>query len=63
MNQNIPQLATIKIMCNGEIGTAVLYFPDADLDYVYVLTAKHCLTGKDFNKEFITTDIKLEKIF
>ena len=63
MNQNIPQLATIKIICNGEVGTAVIYFPDPDLDYVYVMTAKHCLKGKDFNKEFTTTNIKLEKIF
>lgn len=63
MNQNIQQLATIKICCNGEIGTAVIYFPDSDLDYVYILTAKHCLTGKDFDKEFTNTDIRLEKIF
>lgn len=63
MNQNIPKLATIKIICNGEVGTAAIYFPDPDLDYVYVMTAKHCLKGKDFNNEFTTTDIKLEKIF
>lgn len=63
MNQNIPQLATIKISCNGEVGTAVIYFPDPDVDYVYILTAKHCLTGKDFDKTFVNSDIFLEKIF
>lgn len=63
MNQNIPQLSTIKICCNKEVATAVIYFPDPTAEYVYVLTAKHCLTGKNFDKEFVNTDIKLEKIF
>lgn len=63
MNQNIPQLATIKISCNEEVGTAVIYFPDPDVDYVYILTAKHCLAGKDFDKTFVNSDIVLEKIF
>ncbi|MCW3167936.1 hypothetical protein OMO38_05285 [Chryseobacterium sp. 09-1422] len=62
MYKNIPQLATVKISCN-EVGTAVIYFPDPNVDYVYVLTAKHCLTGKNFDKDFEKTDIILENIF
>ncbi len=62
MNQNIPQLATVKINCN-EVGTAVIYFPDPEVDYVYVLTAKHCLTGKQFKKDFANSNITLDHIF
>lgn len=63
MNKNIPQLATIKINCNGDIGTAVLFFPGEHLEYVYVLTAKHCLTGKKFDKTYTYENITLEQIF
>lgn len=63
MEKNIPQLATIKISCNGEVSTAVLYFPDPDVEYVYVLTAKHCLAGKAFDKEIVNTGIVLDEIF
>ncbi len=62
MNQNIPQLATIKITCNGDTGTAVLFFPGENVDDVYVFTAKHCLHGKNFDKEFKKDGIVLEKI-
>ncbi len=63
MNENIPQLSTIKIRCNHEIATAVIFYPSPDVDDVYVLTAKHCLEGKKFDKEYVNTDIKLEEIF
>jgi len=63
MNENIPQLATIRIQCNGNTGTAVLFFPSYEVDYVYVFSAKHCLTGKNFEKEFKKEDIVLDKIF
>jgi hypothetical protein len=63
---NIEQLfqyATIKIICNDETGTALLYSPAESVDYIYVLTAKHCLLGKDFDKQYVNTDIILEKIY
>ncbi|MFC4686964.1 hypothetical protein ACFO4P_08450 [Epilithonimonas pallida] len=63
MKKNIQQLAAVKISSNKEVSTAVIYFPDPDVDYVYVLTAKHCLTGKNFDKEIIKTGIVLDEIF
>lgn len=62
MNDKTSQLATIRIQCNGEKGTALLFFPGPELEYVYVFTAKHCLTGKEFNKGFAYHDILLDKI-
>lgn len=63
MNKNIPQLATIKVVSNGNIATGLLYFPGASVEYVYVLTAKHCLMGKDFKQPYSYKKIKLEQIF
>ncbi len=63
MNLNLPQLSTIRIQCNEDIGTAVIYFPDADTDYVYILTAKHCLVGEEFNKTYSKEGILLDQIF
>ncbi|RKE80775.1 ATP-binding protein [Chryseobacterium sp. AG363] len=63
MNLNLPQLSTIRIQCNEDIGTAVIYFPDADTDYVYILTAKHCLVGEKFNKTYSKEGILLDQIF
>ena len=57
------QYATVKIKCNAETGTALLYSPGDSLDYMYVLTAKHCLAGKNFDRVFVNTDISIEKIF
>jgi hypothetical protein len=62
-NDQLFQYATIKIKCNDESGTALLYSPGESLDYMYILTAKHCLMGKDFDKQYVNTDITLEKIF
>ena len=62
-NVQLLKYATVKIRCNEEIGTALLYSPDESLDYMYILTAKHCLAGKDFDKEYQNTDITIEKIF
>ncbi|MDO1449638.1 hypothetical protein Q0590_25395 [Rhodocytophaga aerolata] len=62
MNENIPQLATIRIECN-EPGTAMLFFPGPELEYIYVFTAKHCLTGKNFDKAFVKDQVILTKIF
>ncbi|RZJ76287.1 MAG: hypothetical protein EOO45_02860 [Flavobacterium sp.] len=63
MDINVPQLATIKIECNGDIGTALLYFPGMELDYMYILTAKHCLKGEKFDKDFTNAGVKLDKLF
>lgn len=63
MKKNIPQLSTVRISCNDEVSTAVIYFPDPDAEYVYVLTAKHCLAGKNFDKKIINTGIILDEIF
>ncbi len=63
MKKNIQQLAAVKISSNNEVSTAVIYFPDPDVEYVYVLTAKHCLAGKNFDKEIIKTGIVLDEIF
>lgn len=62
-NDQLLQYATVKIHCNAETGTALLYSPGESLDYMYILTAKHCLMGKDFDKEYKNTDITIEKIF
>ncbi|MEO5909617.1 MAG: AAA family ATPase, partial [Pelobium sp.] len=62
MSLNIPQLATIRITCNGDAGTAVLFFPGENVDDVYIFTAKHCINGKSFDKEFKKVDIVLDKI-
>lgn len=63
MNKNLSELATIKIECNEEIGTAMIFFPDSRLEYVYIFTAKHCLAGENFDQKFTYKDIKIEKIF
>lgn len=63
MNQDIAKLSTIRITCNGDIGTAVIYFPDPDEDYVYIFTAKHCLMGQHFEKQYVKEGIVLDKIF
>lgn len=63
MEKNLLQLATIRVNCYGETGTALLYFPGQDLEYVYVFTAKHCLAGVDFKYEFSYRDILLDRIF
>lgn len=62
-NEQLFQYATVKINCNDEIGTALLYSPGESLDYMYILTAKHCIMGKDFSKQYVNTDITIEKIF
>ncbi|OKS88706.1 DEAD/DEAH box helicase family protein [Mucilaginibacter polytrichastri] len=62
-NEYISQNATVKIKCNGVTGTALLYFPSDEVEYMYVFTAKHCLAGEDFDKTFVPSDIKLEKLF
>ncbi|HEX7754960.1 MAG TPA: hypothetical protein VF421_06445 [Niabella sp.] len=63
MTENIPQLATARILCNGNIGTVVIFFPSQEDDYVYILSAKHCLTGKNFDQQYRKEDIVLDKIF
>lgn len=63
MNNKVSQIATIRIQCKDEIGTALLFFPGRDLEYVYIFTAKHCLTGKKFDREFTYDEIVLDKIF
>lgn len=62
-NDKLFQYATVKISCNEEVGTALLYSPGDSLDYIYILTVKHCLTGKYFDGEFRSIDIKIENIF
>jgi DNA polymerase III delta prime subunit len=62
-NEQILQYATVKIQCNGETGTALLYSPGETFDYMYILTAKHCLAGKNFDKQFQNKNIRIEKIF
>jgi len=63
MEVSVLKLATIRITCNRQTGTALLYFPGPHLDYVYVFTAKHCLAGEDFEYDFSNEDILLDKIF
>lgn len=63
MTENIPQLATARIQCNGNTGTAVIFFPGQEDDYVYILSAKHCLKGKKFEKQYNKEGIVLDKIF
>ncbi|SFE49619.1 hypothetical protein SAMN05518672_1073 [Chitinophaga sp. CF118] len=63
MNEHIPQIATLRIECNKGKGTALLFFPGSELEYVYVLTAKHCLMGEHFDQPFTYSDILLDKIF
>lgn len=42
---------SVKIsQSNGEIGSGFLYIPEAPENYVYVLTAKHCIYGKNIEK-------------
>jgi hypothetical protein len=62
-NEHIIQCATVKIKCKDETGTALLYSPGESLDYMYILTAKHCLAGKEFDQEYVNTDIAIEKIY
>lgn len=61
--ENILKQITVRIKCNDEIGSGVLYFPENNPAFIYVFTAKHCLCGKKFNKAFKTTDITIDKIF
>lgn len=44
----------VKIqLSNGEQGSGFLYFFEDEYEFVYILTAKHCLLGSDFQlKEF-----------
>lgn len=51
------EIVAVKVECNGNIGSGCLYQPNIK-DYSYVLTAKHCLTGKDNEeKKFTIADI------
>jgi len=61
--ENILKQVTVRIKCNQETGSGVLFFPENNPEFIYVFTAKHCLCGKDFNKPFKNTDIKVDKIF
>jgi hypothetical protein len=61
--ENILKQITVRIKCNDEVGSGVLYFPKNNPAFVYVFTAKHCLCGKEFSKIFKTTDIIIDKIF
>jgi hypothetical protein len=61
--ENILKQIAVRINCNGEVGSGVLYFPENNPAFVYVFTAKHCLCGKKFDKTFNTTDITIDKIF
>ena len=63
MSIHIHQLATIRITCNGNTGTAVIFFPSENTNDVYILTAKHCLLGEYFDKKFVKQDILLDRIF
>ncbi|MBL4675859.1 MAG: ATP-binding protein [Mucilaginibacter sp.] len=62
-SEQLFQYATVKIKCKDETGTALLYSLGESLDYMYILTAKHCLAGKEFDQEFTNTDISIEKIY
>jgi archaellum biogenesis ATPase FlaH len=50
---------TCRIETQEEKGTGVLFLPE-DSEFVYLITAKHCLLGKDFSK---CPDKKNTKIF
>lgn len=63
MKKELSQYATVKIKCKEETGTALLYSPGEDFDYIYVFTAKHCLVGENFDQDFVNEDITIEKIF
>ncbi len=53
------EVVAVKVECNGNVGSGCLYQPSTE-DYSYVLTAKHCLTGKQGEeKEFELTDIMI----
>lgn len=63
VTENILKQIAVRIKCNEEVGSGVLYFPENNPAFVYVFTAKHCLCGKKFDKTFKTTDITIDKIF
>lgn len=50
---------SVKVLCNGKGGSGCLFQPFTT-EYSYVLTAKHCLIGKDEELETLhASDIKL----
>lgn len=46
--ENLYDFAVMIKRSNGEIGSGFLYSSKANEDYVYILTAKHCIYGKNF---------------
>ncbi|MBS1529136.1 MAG: hypothetical protein JSU01_02410, partial [Bacteroidetes bacterium] len=61
--ENILKQVVVRIQCNGEKGSGVIHFPENNLGSVYVITAKHCLLGKKFDRSFVNSDIKIDKIY
>ncbi|KAA5542949.1 RCC1 domain-containing protein [Adhaeribacter rhizoryzae] len=60
-SSELQQRITVRIQCNGETGTGVLAMPENGA-YIYILTAKHVLLGKDFKIPLIKTGIVIDNI-
>jgi hypothetical protein len=58
----IQQQICVRVTCNEDTGSGVLAFPD-DKAFIYILTAKHVLLGKNFNKELDKKSITIDRIF
>lgn len=57
----IQQYTTVRIHIHNEIGSGVVCYPYSG-DYIYILTAKHVIFGKNFVTPFKNTDIIIDKI-
>ncbi|AFC23027.1 hypothetical protein [Saprospira grandis] len=55
----IKQEQIFKIFCNEISGTAFVHESIANEGYIYVVTCKHCLVGKDFSED-LPSEIILE---
>jgi len=62
-DKEILRYATVSVKCkNVGDGTGIIYFPEEEERYLYILTAKHCLRGEEFDNNFQIEDILIDKI-
>lgn len=60
-SRQVQQRITVRIVCNDSTGTGILVLPESR-EFIYILTAKHVLFGKDFSSPLVKSAIIIDKI-
>lgn len=59
LRNTILRYLTVKVSCSYGIGTGILYLSQVQGSMIMLITAKHCICGKNFDQTPVSEDIKI----